>query len=88
MIDGATIYVTASPCWSCFKQIANADLARTDDFTPANLALLLDALTAAGGISNSTDLARSKILRGDQEIVSGEEFVRGVTDIVEEIVTA
>ena len=24
MIDGATIYVTASPCWNCFKQIANA----------------------------------------------------------------
>ncbi len=23
MIDGATIYVTASPCWNCFKQIAN-----------------------------------------------------------------
>jgi dCMP deaminase len=28
MIDGATIYVTASPCWSCFKQIANAGLRR------------------------------------------------------------
>jgi dCMP deaminase len=27
-IDGATIYVTASPCWSCFKQIANAGLER------------------------------------------------------------
>jgi len=25
-IDGATIYVTASPCWSCFKMIANAGL--------------------------------------------------------------
>ena len=24
MIDGAMIYVTASPCWNCFKQIANA----------------------------------------------------------------
>jgi len=24
MIDGATIYVTASPCWSCFKMIANS----------------------------------------------------------------
>ncbi len=24
MIDGATIYVTASPCWNCFKQLANA----------------------------------------------------------------
>jgi dCMP deaminase len=28
MIDGATIYVTASPCWSCFKQIANAGVRR------------------------------------------------------------
>jgi dCMP deaminase len=28
MIDGAMIYVTASPCWSCFKQIANAGVRR------------------------------------------------------------
>ena len=27
-IDGATIYVTASPCWGCFKMIANAGIAR------------------------------------------------------------
>ncbi len=27
-IDGASIYVTASPCWNCFKQIANAGIAR------------------------------------------------------------
>jgi dCMP deaminase len=27
-IDGATIYVTASPCWSCFKQVANAGVVR------------------------------------------------------------
>ena len=27
-IDGATIYVTASPCWNCFKQIANVGLRR------------------------------------------------------------
>ena len=25
-IDGAEIYTTASPCWSCFKLIANAGL--------------------------------------------------------------
>jgi dCMP deaminase len=25
-IDGAAMYVTASPCWSCFKTIANAGL--------------------------------------------------------------
>ena len=27
-IDGATLYVTASPCWSCFKMIANAGVRR------------------------------------------------------------
>jgi dCMP deaminase len=27
-ISDATIYVTASPCWSCFKSIANAGIAR------------------------------------------------------------
>ena len=27
-IDGAGIYVTASPCWSCFKMIANSGLTR------------------------------------------------------------
>ena len=28
MIDGATNYVTASPCWNCFKQLANAGIVR------------------------------------------------------------
>ena len=27
-IDDATIYVTASPCWSCFKLIANSGVRR------------------------------------------------------------
>lgn len=27
-IEGATIYVTASPCWGCFKMIANAGISR------------------------------------------------------------
>lgn len=27
-IDGADIYVTASPCWPCFKMIANAGIGR------------------------------------------------------------
>lgn len=27
-IDGGTIYVTASPCWNCFKQLANGGLVR------------------------------------------------------------
>jgi dCMP deaminase len=28
MIDNSAIYVTASPCWLCFKQIANAGIRR------------------------------------------------------------
>lgn len=28
IIEGATTYVTASPCWSCFKQLANAGVQR------------------------------------------------------------
>jgi len=27
-IDGATIYVTASPCWGCFRLIANSGIVR------------------------------------------------------------
>lgn len=27
-IEGASIYVTASPCWNCFKAIANAGIRR------------------------------------------------------------
>ena len=27
-IEGAAIYVTASPCWPCFKMLANAGIAR------------------------------------------------------------
>jgi dCMP deaminase len=27
-IDGATLYTTASPCWPCFKMIANAGIKR------------------------------------------------------------
>ena len=27
-IDGATLYVTASPCWNCFKSSANAGIQR------------------------------------------------------------
>jgi len=27
-IDGASIYVTASPCWNCFKMIANSGVVR------------------------------------------------------------
>ncbi|ACY16987.1 deoxycytidylate deaminase [Haliangium ochraceum] len=28
VIDKATLYVTASPCWNCFKQAANAGIER------------------------------------------------------------
>ncbi len=28
IIEGASIYVTASPCWSCFKMIGNAGIRR------------------------------------------------------------
>ncbi len=28
MIDGGTIYVTASPCWNCFKTSVNAGIVR------------------------------------------------------------
>jgi dCMP deaminase len=27
-IDGATVYTTASPCWACFKLLANAGVVR------------------------------------------------------------
>ncbi len=27
-IEGASIYITASPCWSCFKALANAGIQR------------------------------------------------------------
>lgn len=28
MLDGAECYVTASPCWSCFKMLANTGIGR------------------------------------------------------------
>jgi protein involved in polysaccharide export with SLBB domain len=40
--------------------------------------LLSDALMLAGGINNSTVLKDSKILRGEDEIVDGETFVKAV----------
>ena len=27
-VDGATVYVTASPCWNCFKLLANSGIKR------------------------------------------------------------
>jgi dCMP deaminase len=28
MINGADIYITASPCWNCFKLVANSGIKR------------------------------------------------------------
>lgn len=42
--------------------------------------MLSDALMQAGGISNGTDLKRSKILRGEDEIVDGETFSKAITE--------
>lgn len=42
--------------------------------------MLSDALMQAGGIGNSTDLKRSKILRGDDELMDGETFAKSVAD--------
>ncbi len=42
--------------------------------------MLSDALMQAGGIGNSTDLKRSKIMRGDDEVVDGETFSKAIVD--------
>lgn len=42
--------------------------------------MLSDALMQAGGIGNATDLKRSKVLRGEEEIMDGEAFNKAVTD--------
>ena len=42
--------------------------------------MLSDALMQAGGIGNVTELKRSKVLRGDEEIMDGEAFNKAVTD--------
>ncbi len=42
--------------------------------------MLSDALMLAGGISNATELKRSKILRADREMVDGETFTKAVSD--------
>ena len=41
--------------------------------------LLSDALQAAGGIGNSTDLHNSTIKRGEEEIVAKEVFYEAIT---------
>ena len=35
-IDGATNYVTASPCWNCFKQLANGGIVRIVSTVPVD----------------------------------------------------
>jgi len=42
--------------------------------------LLSDALTAAGGISNTTDLTRSAIKREGERILDGEQFQVAIND--------
>jgi hypothetical protein len=42
--------------------------------------MISDALMQAGGIGNNTDLKRSKILRGDEELMDGETFAKAVTE--------
>lgn len=42
--------------------------------------LLSDALTAAGGISNTTELAKSEIKRNEERIVDGEMFQTAIND--------
>jgi dCMP deaminase len=58
-IDGADIYVTASPCWDCFKTIANAGIQRIifDEFyrderifdAAQQLGIQLSALESSAG---------------------------------------
>lgn len=55
-IDGATMYVTVSPCWNCFKMIANCGIRRVvfkdlyDDRmvfeTAMKVGILLEQITA------------------------------------------
>jgi len=42
--------------------------------------LLSDALMQAGGIGNQTDLKRSKITRGDTQILDGDAFNKAIID--------
>lgn len=42
--------------------------------------MLSDALMQAGGIGNNTDLTKSKILRGEEEMMDGEAFAKAVTE--------
>lgn len=47
-IDGADLYVTASPCWSCFKAIANAGIKRVIFGEFYRDARIFEAATALG----------------------------------------
>lgn len=42
--------------------------------------LLSDALELAGGINNSTELKQSKVMRGEEEIIPGDVFVKAIND--------
>lgn len=78
-IDGATIYTTASPCWPCFKLIANAGIKRIvfgefyrdSRIFNAAIQLKLDLVDASGmptaaiAIIKNTDGQLLSISRGD-----------------------
>jgi len=47
-IEEATLYVTASPCWSCFKMLANAGVARIVYGDPCRDDRVIDAAGRLG----------------------------------------
>ena len=47
-IDGADIYVTASPCWNCFKLIANSGIKRVFYFEFYRDERVLEVAASAG----------------------------------------
>ncbi len=50
-VDGATIYVTAAPCWPCFRLIANAGIISIVYSEPYRLDENVIAHSALAGIS-------------------------------------
>ncbi|MGC9985416.1 MAG: dCMP deaminase family protein [Polyangia bacterium] len=66
-IEGGTIYVTASPCWNCFKEIANSGIRRVvygefyrDDRIFSVAATLKIELLHLAGTGASIDASQSK----------------------------
>ena len=67
-IEGATIYVTASPCWGCFKMIANAGIARIvfgEFYRDERIFRFSERLgIALVNLGEATERARQEILGG------------------------